>query len=369
MIGIAIIGCGGIALANHMPGIALRPDAAKLVAVCDNNPAVVEAAKQRTGVTLGFTDYSELLKRDDVNAVVVATPNYLHAPIAIAAAKAGKHVLVEKPLALNLPEAMSMYQAAEKAGVRHMTAFTYRFVPAMRYMVQLMKDGYVGRPYHFRAQRFQDWGQRPIGWRQVQKLTGTGEIGDMLAHRIDYGNFLIGPIKRLVADMKIFLPERQGQPANVDDWVAMMTEYRNGVTGVLESSKLVSGVGEDRRGRDVAEVNGTDGSIVYTTQKPLEIQLGKVGELELKTVKIPKEFLKLPTSPRDPAEGDPVVTFRWDQSVEFIDAIVEKRPCRPSFRDGCRVQAVIDAAVLSTEQRKWVDVPMIEGPADRPVVA
>ena len=91
-------------------------------------------------------------------------------------------------------EAVKMLHAAEKAGVRHMTAFTYRFVPAMRYMAHLVKSGFIGRPYHFRSCRLQDWGTRAVGWRQVAELAGSGELGDMLSHRIDYAHLLVGPI-------------------------------------------------------------------------------------------------------------------------------------------------------------------------------
>src|SRR5205085_5690065 len=144
----------------------------------------------------------DVLKRDGVHAVVIATPNFLHAPIALASAEAGKHVMCEKPLAMNLDEALRMYRAAEQADVRHMTAFTYRFGPGMRYMTHLVHSGAVGRPYHFRAQRFQDWDARNLGWRQIKKLAGTGELGDMLSHRIDYGHLLVGPMRRLVADLR-----------------------------------------------------------------------------------------------------------------------------------------------------------------------
>src|SRR5258706_16444212 len=126
-IGVALIGSGGIALANHVPGIALCPEA-KLVALCDTSVATLERASKATGVTVTTTDYHEILKRDDVHAVIIATPNYVHAPITLAAVAAGKHVLCEKPLAMNLEEAIRMYRAAEAANVRHMTAFTYRFV-------------------------------------------------------------------------------------------------------------------------------------------------------------------------------------------------------------------------------------------------
>jgi predicted dehydrogenase len=358
MIGVAIIGSGQIALANHLPGFALCPDT-KVVALCDSNPEVVARAAQTTGIKATYTDYNELLKRDNVDAVLIATPNYVHAPIALAAIAAGKHVMCEKPIAMNLAEAMQMLRAAEKANVRHMTAFTYRFVPAMRYMEHLVRSGAIGTPYHFRAQRFQDWGARNLGWRQVKKLAGTGELGDMLSHRIDYGHLLVGPIRRLVADLRRFVDDRSGNPSDLDDWVAILADFDNDVTGVLESTKLASGRGEGHRGQDVCEINGSEGSIVYTTQRPLELRIGKKGDADLRTVEVPREFWVYPGSPRDPNAGDPLATFRYDQDFEFIDAIRNNRPCRPSFADGARAQAAMDAAVLSAEERRWVDVPVV----------
>src|SRR5947209_13926779 len=260
-IGVALIGSGGIALANHVPGIALCPEA-RLVALCDSNQATLEKASKATGVTVTTTDYNDILKRDDVHAVIVATPNFVHAPITLAAVAAGKHVLCEKPLAMDLAEAVRMYQAAEAAGVRHMTAFTYRFVPAMRYMSHLVQSGALGKPYHFRAQRFQDWGDRNLAWRQVKKLAATGELGDMLSHRIDYGHFLVGPVTRVVARLERFVDVRGGAPSDLDDWVAMLGDFQAGATGVWESTKLATGRGEGGRSPDTAEVNGTEGSAV-----------------------------------------------------------------------------------------------------------
>src|SRR3989442_149153 len=132
-VGVAIIGCGSIALQNHLPGLALCP-AAKVVALCDSDAAVLQRASQQTGVTITSTNYEEIVRRDDVQAVIIATPNVAHAPIALAAIASGKHVLCEKPIAMTYPEAKGMADAADAAGVRHMTAFTYRFVPAMRYL-------------------------------------------------------------------------------------------------------------------------------------------------------------------------------------------------------------------------------------------
>jgi predicted dehydrogenase len=355
-IGIAMIGCGGIALQNHLPGFALLPQA-KVVALCDSNAAVLERAKQQTGLSAAFTDYEDVLKHPGVDAVVIATPNFTHAPMAIAAAQAGKHILCEKPLAMDLAEARQMLAAAERAGVRHMTAFTYRFVPAMRYIHHLVKSGHIGQPYHFRAQRFQDWADRNVAWRQVKKLAATGELGDMLSHRIDFAHYLVGPMSRLVARLKRFIDVRGGQPSDLDDWVSILADFQSGATGVFESSKLATGRGEGGKSPDVCEVNGSEGTLVYQLGRPNEVQLGRKGGSGLETVAVPEEFLKVPGSPRDVRSGDPVMTFRWDQNYEFIDAIVNKREASPSFADGVRAQAVMEAALRSDETSAWVDVP------------
>ena len=358
-IGVAIVGVGQIALQNHLKGIALSPRAA-VVALCDSDEKAIAAAGERTGVRLLFRDYHEAVNHPDVHAVVVATPNFTHPHIVRSAVDAKRHVLCEKPLALDYENAFDLYARADRAGVRHMTAFTYRFVPAMRYMKHLVDAGAAGVPYHFRAQRFQDWQTRPLGWRQVKKLAGTGEMGDMLSHRIDYGHLLVGPIRRLVAGVRNYIPERGGQPSDVDDWVAVLCEFEgaNGAaaSGVLESTKLATGRGEGLRGQDVVELNGSEGTLVYSTQRPFELRIGKRGDADLRTVEVPREFRVWPGSPRDPDEGDPLVGFRYDQGFEFIDAILNGRPCRPGFGEGAEAQLVMDAAEQSAREQRWVEL-------------
>src|SRR3954462_10443086 len=156
ILGVAIIGCGGITLQNHLPGLALCAET-KLVALCDTNPATLEQASRDTGITVTSTTYEEIVRRDDVQAVIIATPNVAHGPIAHAAIAAGKHVLCEKPLAMSYAEAKSMADAADAAGGGDMTAYTYRFVPAMRYLGHLVARGALGEPYHYRSCRLQDW--------------------------------------------------------------------------------------------------------------------------------------------------------------------------------------------------------------------
>jgi predicted dehydrogenase len=354
-INVAIIGCGGITLQNHLPGLALCPDT-RLVGLCDTDPVTLERARKQTGVSITSTDYKKIVTRDDIHAIIIATPNFTHAPIAMAAIAHGKHVLCEKPLGMNYPEVKAMADAADRAGVRHMTAFTYRFVPAMRYLSFLVKRGDLGQPYHYRSCRLQDWGTRNLGWRQVKKLAGTGELGDMLSHRIDFAHLLIGPMRRLVANTRILHSMRGGAPSDLEDWVAVLAEFQNGASGVLESSKLASGRNESWRSLDYVEINGSERSYIFITGEWNKLQTGKVGGPGLETMAVPEEFWRWPGSPRDPKVGDPLVTFRYDQAFEFIDAIRNQRPCVPSFHEGAKAQAVMDAAVVSAEKKAWIEL-------------
>ncbi len=354
-LGVAIVGCGGISLQNHVPGLRLCPDT-RLVALCDSDPRVLERARQQTGVRVASTNYDEIVKRDDVNAIIVATPNHAHAPIALAAIANGKHVLCEKPIALDASTARTMADEADRAGVRHMTAFTYRFVPAMRYLRDLVGRGDLGEPYHYRSCRLQDWGERNLGWRQVKALAGTGELGDMLSHRIDFAHVLVGPMRRLVANLKRLVPVRGGVASELDDWVAVLAEFENGATGVLESSKLASGRNESWRSLDSVELNGSERSFIFSTNSWDQLQTGRTGGPGIEPLPVPEEYWRWPDSPRDPRIGDPLVTFRYDQAWEFVDAIRQRRPCDATFHDGARVQAVMDATVRSAETGQWVEL-------------
>ena len=351
----AIIGCGGITLQNHIPGLALCPGV-RVTALCDSDEAALRRAQAQTGVVVVSRNYREILKRDDIHAVIIATPNVFHAQIATEAVASEKHVLCEKPLSMSFGEAMQMADAADRAGVRHMTAFTYRFVPAMRYLTHLVQRGDAGRPYHYRSCRLQDWGTRDLGWRQTKALAGSGELGDMLSHRIDFAHLLVGKMSRLAAMVKQWHPVRGERPNDLEDWAALLTEFETGATGVLESSKLASGRNESWRSLDSVEINGSERSFVFSTAEWNRLQTGRLGGPGLETLEVPREFWKVPGSPRDTGNGDPLVAFRYDQAWEFVDAIRNHRPCKPDFYDGARVQAVIDAALRSAENREWVKV-------------
>lgn len=357
---VALIGTGAVAVQNHIPGIALHPRG-EVTALCDPDPRALANARRMSGIDRAYEDHLTLLADENVDAVVIATPNHLHLPIARAALAAGKHVLCEKPLGMNHEETQAMVAAARRAGLVNMTAFTYRFVPAIRWMKRLVDEGAVGTPYHVRIRRLQDWGDRALGWRQQKALSGSGELGDMLAHRIDYVHYLVGPILRLVAHMRQCLAERRGadgqlQLSDVEDWVAVIGDVDGGATMVLESTKMATGRGTGGHSEDAVEINGSAGTLVYRLERPHELLVGKPGG-RLEPAGVPDDLLKVPGAPRDPRSGDPVQDFRYDQGFEFVQAIVEGRPASPDFDDGSRVQAVMDAVLRSSESKRWVEVP------------
>src|SRR4051812_47342286 len=150
---VAIIGAGAVSDYHHVPSLRLDPRA-ELVAVCDADPALLERRRVEWGIDKASTDPDAICRDPDIDAVIIATPNFTHRPIAVAAGHNGKHIMCEKPLGLSAGEVREMYHSARDAKVVHMTAFTYRFAPAMRYMKRLLESGALGEPRHFRSQRF-----------------------------------------------------------------------------------------------------------------------------------------------------------------------------------------------------------------------
>ena len=358
---VAILGAGAVSDYHHVPGLKLDPRA-EVVAACDADAALVERRKADWGIERVTTDYRELCVDPDIDAVIIATPNFTHHEMALAAAAGGKHVMCEKPLGRSAAEVAEMTSACERAGVIHMTAFTYRFAPSMIYMRSLLKSGALGQPRHFRSQRFLDLPETSWGWRQYKDKAGAGDLFDMTIHRIDFAIDLMGPIERVCGSVARFAPRDKRPdgsacvPSDVDDWSALIGEFRSGATGVWEGTTLAKGYNRDGFGHEWAEVNGSEGSAVYRLHEPNIILLGKTGQ-DLAPVPVPDEFLKPKGSPRDPREGKPATVFRYDLAWEFISAIVEGRPAVPSFVDGLNAQIVADAVLESHSSRSWVDIP------------
>lgn len=358
---IAILGAGAVSDYHHVPGIRLDPRA-KLVAACDSDPKLLEKRKRDWGIEKVTTDYEALCADPEIDAVIIATPNFTHRPMSVAAAKGGKHVMCEKPLGLNAGEVRAMYHASRDAGLVHMTAFTYRFAPSMRYLRHLLTSGSLGAPRHFRSQRFLDWPETSWGWRQYTDKAGAGDLFDMTIHRIDFAIDLLGPLKQLCGAVARFVPRdrtpdgRPVPPSDVDDWSSLIGEFESGAVGVWEGTTLAKGYHRGGFGHEWAEVNGSEGSAVYRLHEPNVILLGKTGQ-DLAPVTVPTEFLKPAGSPRDVTQGEPATVFRYDLVWEFVSAIVEGRTAVPSFYDGLRAQSVADAVLQSHRERRWLEIP------------
>jgi predicted dehydrogenase len=352
---IAIIGAGAVSDYHHVPGIRIDPRAS-LAAVCDTDPALLAKRRKDWGVDFVSTDPYAVCRDERVDAVIIATPNFTHCPIAVAAAENGKHVMCEKPLGVSAAEAGRMYRAAETAGVVHMTAFTYRFAPSMKYLRHLLKSGDLGDPRHFRSQRFLDWPETSWGWRQYKDKAGAGDLYDMTIHRIDFALDLLGPLRRVCGHVARFVPRdrtpegRPCPPSEVDDWSSIIGEFQCGATGVWEGTTLAKGYGLSGFGHEWAEINGSQASAVYRLHMPNSILLGRTGD-DMAARDVPAEFLKPPGSPRDPSQGAPATVFRYDLVWEF-----EGRAAVPSFRDGWQAQVVADAVLQSSAERTWIDI-------------
>lgn len=357
---IGLVGVGGVCAQVHYPGFR-RISGVQLSAVCEPDRSLREARRQEWNIAACYAELRTMLAEIQLDAVVIATPNVVHRPLILEALEAGCHVLCEKPLGMNFGETRELYEAARGSGLRHMTAFTYRFVPALSYIRHLVHSGALGTLRHARFQRLQDWGEAAIGWRQYQAQAGSGELGDMGIHRIDFAEDLLGPITSLCAHTRQWASRDQDRegvacpPQDVEDWVSWIAEFEGGATGVFEMGKLTKGLGP-RGDHDQAELNGTEASVVYRLHAPHEILFGRRGE-PYTPLPVPEAFLKRPGSPRDPQEGDPVQAFRYDQAWEFISAIREQRECVPSFYHGMRAQAVADAVLEAAASRRWVEVP------------
>ncbi len=358
---IAIIGAGAVSDYHHLPAIRLDPRAA-LAGVCDANQELLKQRKADWGVTKITTDPEVICADPEVDAVIIATPNFTHRPIALAAIRSGKHVMCEKPLGLNAAEVREMHQTARDAKVVNMTAFTYRFAPAMRYLKQLVTSGALGEPRHFRSQRFLDWPETSWGWRQYRRLAGAGDLFDMTIHRLDFAMDLLGPLAGIYGRLARFAPRtvtatgQRCDPSDVDDWSSILGEFASGATGVWEGTTLAKGYHRNGFGHEWAEINGSLGSAVYQLHAPNTLLLGTNGQ-DLAPESVPVEFLKPADSPRDPSQGEPATVFRYDLVWEFVSAIVAGRPAVPSFFEGLQAQRVADAVIVSHAERRWVDIP------------
>src|SRR5690349_8942822 len=252
MLGYAFMGKAHTNAFKKLPYMMYPPIAIpRLVAICGRNEEATAAAAQRYGYEGYYTDWREMLKNPDIQIFDNGGSNDIHAEPSIAAAQAGKHVFCEKPLARTAEEAKTMLDVVEKAGVKHMVAFNYRFVPAIVQAKKLIESGALGRIFHYRAVYLQEWiidPNFPKIWRLDKKVAGSGSLGDLGAHIIDLARYLVGEPTRVMGMTKTFVTERplpdnpnKKEKVDVDDAVITLLEFDNGAIGTVEATRFAQG--------------------------------------------------------------------------------------------------------------------------------
>jgi predicted dehydrogenase len=315
------------------------------------------------------TDWRKVVKRDDIDLVSIATPNYLHKEIAVEAARNGKHILCEKPLANNLADSEDMLDAVKKAGVRHCCGFSYRFTPSLALARQLVLEGRVGRIYHVFVRYAQDWITNPsfgMVWRFDKKIAGSGPLGDLSAHSIDATRFVTGlAFKEVSGNLQTLIKERplnsnkpDGPKGNVtvDDVAQFLVNFEGGATGCYESTRLATG----RKNYNTIEVNGEKGSLFWNFEDQNYLMFYDNSQS-------PKEagFRKINVT----HDVHPYKGGWWPQGhgigyadsfvievAEFIRSISSDAAFSPDFEDGVRCQEVLEAVEKSAVNRALVKV-------------
>ena len=371
MLGYAFMGRAHTNAYKTIPYMMYPPPAIpRLEAIAGNREEGVKEAANRYGYNRFYTDWHKLIEDDSIQLFDNCGPNAAHAEPAIAAAKAGKHVICEKPLARNAQEAREMVDAVAKAGVKNMTGFNYRFVPAIRLAKELLESGKLGRIYHFRAAYLQEWIMprfaMPAIWRLDKTQSGSGALGDIGVHIIDLAHYLIGGVKGVSAMTKTFLDRRDGPngpssfKVEVDDAFVSCVEFDNGAIGTFEASRFASG----HKNYAVLEINGENGSIKFNLERLNELDVLWAGEEPASTQGFQNVSVTEAYHPFYSNWWPQGHIIGWEHTfihelTHLIDCIVNDKEVAPhgaTFKDGYRAAVVCDAILKSAELKKQVDI-------------
>jgi predicted dehydrogenase len=370
MLGYAFMGKAHSNALKKLPYMMYPPIAVpRLQAICGRNEGATAEAAKRFGYTKYYTDWRRMIRDKKVDVFDNGGPNDTHAVPSIAAAKAGKHVFCEKPLARMASEAYKMLDAVQQAGVQHMVAFNYRFVPAIVQARRLIESGALGRIFHFRAVYLQEWiidPKFPKIWRLDAKVAGSGALGDLGAHVIDLGRFLVGEPSRVMAMTKTFVPERpmpdgKGMgKVDVDDAFVSLFEFENGAVGTVEASRFCHG----RKNYNCIEINGEKGSIRFNLERMNELEVFWAGEDPKETRGFHDVLVTESFHPYWENWWPHGHIIGWEHTFvhefnHFFGAILGKWKVEPygaSFVDGYRNAVICDAIVKSSKSGRAVDV-------------
>jgi predicted dehydrogenase len=344
-VGVAMLGYAFMGKAHSRALLALRhlevPLKPELVSISGRSREPLEQARRAWGWVDAVTDWREQVADDRVGLFDNGGPNVVHAEPTIAAARAGKHVVCEKPLGLTAEESYGMWQEAERAGVHHLCGFNYRFVPAVRLARELLEAGELGEVVHFRARYLQSWGWEADEsvWRFDRAQAGTGAIGDLGTHIIDIARYLVGEIAAVSARVRTIVPNRQ-----VDDHFVATIEFENGVVGTLEASRLARG----RINSNAFEVNGSSGSLYFDVERLNELEVADRRDFRRVLVTEPEHpFMRHWWPPGHIVGWGDTFTHELGHMLEALAGEHGVAPHGATFEDGYRCAEVAEAIVHS----------------------
>ncbi len=340
-----------------------------LKAICARNADRAKAFAANWGYESIETDWRKMVERKDIDLVDIASTNDTHHDIAIAAAKAGKIVMCEKPLGRTAAEAQAMVDAVEAAKVPNTVWYNYRRVPAVVLIKNLLDEGKFGKIFHYRAKFLQDWTisqDLPQGgeglWRLDVKVAGSGVTGDLLAHCIDTAMWLNGPIAEVTAMTETFIKERKHnltgkvEPVGIDDASAFLCRFGNGSLATFESTRYARG----HKALYTLEINGEHASAFWDLH-----DLHRIQYFDHKDEGRVRGWRSVHIT-----DGDHPYMKNWwvpglqigyehtfvHQFADFAQAIGAGKSIAPTFRDGLATDQVTDAVLKSAQTRRWETV-------------
>jgi len=350
--------------------------------IVDVSDSIAAEAAQRFGFEKSTSDWRSVVEDPEIDIIDIATPNHMHAEIAIAAAAAGKHIISEKPLARSGDEAKTMYDAVKNAGIVHMVAFNYRRTPAVALAKKYIDEGAIGDILNFRGTYLQDWSADPDGplsWRFQKSIAGSGSLGDIGTHVVDMARFLCGEITQVNTQLKTWVKTRPLQAGgvdklgastkdstaprgevDVDDEVLSLLEFQNGAIGSLEATRNAHG----RNNFLTFEIHGTIGSIYFNYERRDELQVAFASDQADR-----KGFRTVYTGPAHPyGEGlwpIPALGIGYGETkiietYDFVKAIMEGGEVSPNFKDGYQINLIADAMAASAQSRSWTPVQLVK---------
>jgi predicted dehydrogenase len=351
---------------NHFFDLQYRP---VLKAICARSADKAKAFAEKWGYESLETDWHKLIERKDIDLIDICTPNNTHADIALAAAKAGKMILCEKPLAMTGTEGLRMVEAVEKAKVPNMVWYNYRRIPAVTLARQLIDEGRLGRIFHYRAKFLQDWTinpELPQGgtalWRLDVAAAGSGVTGDLLAHCIDTALWLNGNLDSVSAMTETFVKERKHnltgkvEKVGIDDAAIFMGRFHNGSLASFESTRYARG----HKALYTFEINGEHASIFWDLH-----DLHRLQYFDHRDQGVVRGWRSIHVTDGDhPYMGNwwvPGLQIGYEHSfvhqvADFLKGVETGKPAMPDFRDAYRTQLVLDAILASAKNGAWVSV-------------